>query len=98
MSMSLIVPQRFVFDSQVNSEAGDKSPSLRSSHYRLLLIENILNHHHLIVSSRLQAGPSIDIPTDLSDDENDFDDNASARENYRFAPRIIRTRHSRQNS
>jgi hypothetical protein len=47
---------------------------------------------------RLQAGPSIDSPPDLSDDENDFDDTASARENYRFAPQIIRRRRSRQNS
>ncbi|UJR32325.1 hypothetical protein I4U23_019789 [Adineta vaga] len=101
--MSLIVPQTFVFDLQNTSDNGDKSPSLKSTY------SSVTSNTHPKQSRspslnpslynrvlRLQAGPSsINIPDDLSDDEIDFDDNASARENYRFAPQIIRKRHSR---
>jgi hypothetical protein len=98
--MSLIVPRASLFDAQNTYEFGDKSPSLRSS---LSSPKYQIDRKYSQTSStnrslRLQAGPSIDIPTDLSDDENDFDDTASAKENYRFAPQIIRKRRSRQNS
>ncbi|CAF3558235.1 unnamed protein product [Rotaria sp. Silwood1] len=103
--MSLIVPQTFTFDSQHNSDNGDKSPSIISSlssptyHTNQKISRSpSLNPSIGNRSKRLQAGPSIDIPIDLSDDENDFDDSASARENYRFAPQIIRARLSRHNS
>ncbi|CAF1307425.1 unnamed protein product [Rotaria sordida] len=103
--MSLIVPHTFTFDSQVNNDNGDKSPSIIStlSSPTYQTNQNVsrspsLNPSIVNRSIRLQAGPSIDIPIDLSDDENDFDDNASARENYRFGPQIIRARISRHNS
>ncbi|CAF0925491.1 unnamed protein product [Adineta steineri] len=104
--MSLIVPQTFVFDSQNTSDNGDKSPSLRSTYstatsntHRKLSRSPSLNPSVMNRALRLQAGPSsIDIPVDLSDDDYDFDDNASARDNYRFGSQIIRKRHSRQNS
>lgn len=99
--MTLIVPQAFLYETQNSTEGlGDKSPSLRSSlssttnrTYRRNSRSSSFNQ-----PSRLQAGPPIDIPVDLSDDENDLDDSTSARENSRFAPRIIRKRHSRRNS
>jgi hypothetical protein len=104
--MSLIVPSTFVFDSQNHNEIGNKSPSIRSTlstaTYQASLKNSpspSLNTPITHRQSRLQAGPSIlDISSNLSDDENDFDDNASARENYRFAPQYIRTRYSRHNS
>ncbi|CAF4525680.1 unnamed protein product [Rotaria sp. Silwood2] len=103
--MSLIVPKTFTFDSQSNSDNGDKSPSIRStlSYSAYQKNESIsrspsINPSIINRSKRLQAGPSIDIPTNLSDDENDFDDNASARENFRFAPQIIRSRSLRHSS
>jgi len=104
--MSLIVPKTFLFDSQNNSEYGDKSPSLKSTFssstiptHRKYSRSLSLNPSILNRIIRLQAGPSSsDIPNDLSDDENDFDDNASTREKYRFAPEMIRKRYSRQNS
>lgn len=104
--MSLIVPQTFVFDGQTTSDNSEKSPSLRSTYstatsntHRKHSRSPSLNPSMLNRVSRLQAGPSsIDLPSDLTDDDNDFDDNTSARENYRFAPQIIRKRYSRRNS
>jgi len=99
--MSLIVPKTFLFDSQNNSEYGDKSPSLKSTFssatihtHRNYSRSLSLNPSMLNRILRLQAGPSSnDIPNDLSDD-----DNTSAREKYRFAPEMMRKRYSRQNS
>ena len=104
--MSLIVPQTFVFDAQSSTENGDKSPSLKSTYstatsntHQKQSRSPSLNPSMINRGLRLQAGPSsLDIPEDLSDDDNDLDDNASARDNYRFAPQIIRQRHSRRNS
>lgn len=95
--MSLFIPQTLLFESQFSYEPVDESPSILSSATNQKtsrspsLIQSIFFNRAL----RLQAG---DISIDLSDDENDFDDNASARENYRFTPKLIRTRHSRHNS
>lgn len=104
--MSLIVPQLLVSSaSQNNSFEGDKSPSnlstLSSNTDQLCrkfsgLPSPSPSASHRVM--RLQAGPSIDIPTYLSDDENDFEDDASARENFRFAPQVIRARLSRNSS
>jgi hypothetical protein len=97
--MSLIARPAIFIDIKKTPETGDKSPSIRS------ILSSSTNRKYSRSSSslyralRLQAGVSIGIPTDLSDDENDFDDNSLARDNYRFAPQIIRTRRrSRHNS
>jgi ankyrin repeat protein len=95
MSMSLIVPHQFIFDSTHSNENSEKSPSLRSSHSST---NRRYSQSSVSRSVRLQAGPSIDASSDLSEDENDLDDDASAKENYRFAPGIIRTRPSRHSS
>jgi hypothetical protein len=97
--MSSVTPQKFLFDTQNSNEMSDKSPSLRSR----LSFFTYRNRQNSQSSSlhrvpRLTAGPSIDSSIDLSDAENDSDDNTSARENYRFAPQIIRARYSRHNS
>ena len=100
--MSLIVPKRFLLESENSFDHGDKSPSLRSTLSSATNQTSLRNFHRsLSLASgalRLQAGPSIDIPMDLSDDDNDFDDNASSKENSRFAPRMLRRQRSRQNS
>ncbi|CAF3155589.1 unnamed protein product [Rotaria socialis] len=103
--MSLIVPKTFAFESQSISEGGNKSPSvlstLSSPAYQTTQKFSRSPSLNPSISNRvkrLQAGPSIEIPNDLSEDENDFDDNASARENYRFAPQVIRSRFSRRSS
>jgi hypothetical protein len=87
--MSLILPKIVLSDTENNDEIGDKSPLIRSSS---------LNQSILHRPPRLKPGRLIDIPTDLSDDENDFNDSISVKENSRFASKIIRTHHSRQNS
>lgn len=98
--MSLIFPEKFS-----HIDHPEKSPSNRSTlssrttqtwrKYPLTLSpsSSILRR-----VSKLQAGPSMDIPSNTSDDENDFDDRASTRDSVRFGPRIIRRRVSRQNS
>ncbi|CAF1281745.1 unnamed protein product [Rotaria magnacalcarata] len=103
--MSLIVPKTFTFESQSSSEGGNKSPSVLST----LSSPTYQTNQHFSRSpslnpstsnrvQHLQAGTSIEKLNDLSDAENDFDDSASARENYRFAPQVIRSRFSRRGS
>lgn len=86
--MSLITPRTLLNERMSHEEKGDRSPSIRS------ILSPAINR-----AVRLQAGPSsIDIPMDLTDDEREFDDGASTKENYRFASKIIRKRYSRINS
>lgn len=86
--MSLITPRTLLNEQLSNEEKGDRSPSIRS-----ILSPAIHRALHL------QAGPSsMDIPMDLTDDERDFDDNVSTKENFRFASKMIRTRYSRRSS
>jgi hypothetical protein len=102
--LKLIVPRQLSFESFMGSEIYDRSLSNRSS----ISVTNIQDSSKPRVSSSslhqsfntrsisLQIDPSIDIVTNSSDDENDFDDSVSARENYRFGSQAIR--HRRQNS
>jgi hypothetical protein len=102
-SASLIVPRQLSFDSSVDGEIGDKSISNRSS----ISYISVRHHSRPSISSSIhptlnarsisfQVGPSNDILTNYSDDEDDLDDSVSARENYRFAPQVVRIR--RRNS
>ena len=106
--MSVIYPERFFIGKENQFDYADKSPSNRSS---LSSRTNRTAGKSTITPSpslstvnriaRLQAGPSmLDLPTNLSDEETDFDDRLSLKENLRFAPRMIRRQqqHSRQNS
>ena len=104
--MSAIYPERYFIGKENQFDHGEKSPSNRSS---LSSRTNRTAGKSTITPSpssstlnrtlRLQAGPSLlDIPTNLSDDESEFDDRLSSRENLRFAPRMIRRQHQRKNS
>ena len=95
--MSLISPRTILHERQANEELGDRSPSMRSTLSSAIYRRNSFTPS-VNRTSRLQAGPSIDSPSDLSEDDEDFDGNTSPRENYRFASQIIRTRQSRNNS
>ena len=88
--MNLLTPKPFSCDTQVSNENGRISPAMISTltspgnqNYAGTLspASSIANR-----AVRLQAGPSIDIPINSSDDEDDLDDAVSVRERLRFAP------------
>ena len=86
--MSLIAPlTTLLSERHSNDDNSDRSPSIHS-----------IRSSAISRARRLQAGSSIDIPEDFTDEERDLDENASARDNYRFASKIIRTQYARRNS
>ena len=81
---------------------GNKSPSLRSiqssrtfQRHSSTLSPSLSMYNRTL---HLQPGPSMDSPTDSSDEEIDFDDRSSIKDNLRFGPRIIRRRYSVRHS
>lgn len=103
--MSLIVPSTFPHDSPTISDHSHRSPSVLSSLSSPSCQTNqktsrssSFNPSPSLRANRLQAGPSVEVLNDISDGEFDYDDDASAKENYRFAPQIIRSRYSRHGS
>lgn len=87
ISMSLIASLTTLNERQNNDERGDRSPSIRS------ILSPAISR-----TLRLQARSSNEISEDLTDEDRDFDEHASARDNYRFASQIIRARYARRNS
>ncbi|CAF1358986.1 unnamed protein product [Rotaria sp. Silwood1] len=99
--MAFIAPKKPSSYSQANENDDDDKSTVSATTNQInknYLQSSSLNPSTIHRAIHLQAGPSINSLNDSSDDENDFDDNVSARENYRFAPQIIRAHHSRTNS
>ena len=105
--MSVIYPEPYFINRENQFDYADKSPSNRSilsSRTNRTAGKSTITPSPSLSTvnriARLQAGPSmLDLPTNLSDEETDFDDRLSSKENLRFAPRMIRRQqHSRRNS